>query len=83
MPCLVHEMCVCGNGINLTAYVFEILILVRKILKLCGTYKGKIRGIEEKYAPFTEDILLRYRLEIVLVKRVRDRKSTRPELQSP
>ena len=71
MPCLVHEMCVCGNGIDLTAYVFEILVLVCKILQLCGTYKGKIRRIKEKYAPLAENIFLRYRFEIVFMERMR------------
>ena len=30
-------------------------VFVCKILKLCGTYKGKIRRIEEKYAPLAEN----------------------------
>jgi hypothetical protein len=63
-------MCVCGNGIDLTAYVFEILVFVCKILKLCGTYKGKIRGIEEKHAPLAENIFLGHELEIVLMERI-------------
>ena len=66
----MHEMRVCGDGINLTAYAFEALVFVSKILELCGTYEGEISGLEEKYAPFTENILLGYRFEIILVKRV-------------
>ena len=51
MPCIVNEMGVGGHGIDLAADGPELLILVRQIFQFGGTDKGKVRGIEEKYAP--------------------------------
>jgi hypothetical protein len=59
-----------GHGINLAANGPELLILVRQILQLRGTDKGKVRGIEEKYTPLAQDILLGYKFEIVFVERI-------------
>jgi hypothetical protein len=64
-------MRVSGYGIDLTAHALEILVFVRKVFQLRRADECEIRGVEEKYAPFAENILLGYRLEIVLVKRVR------------
>ena len=70
VPCLVDEMGISRQGINLTADGFKLLVLVRQILQFRRTHKGKVRRIEEKHTPFAQDILLGHKFEIVLVERV-------------
>jgi hypothetical protein len=68
VPCLVDEMGIGGHGINLAADGFKLFVLVRKVLQLRGTDKGKVGGIEEKHAPLAQDILFGYKFEIVFMK---------------
>ena len=63
VPCLVDEMGIGGHRIDLTADGPELLVLIRQILQLRGTHKGKVRRIEEKDAPLAKDILLAYKLD--------------------
>ena len=51
VPCLVDKVGIGGYGVDLAADSPELLVLVRQIFQLGGTDKGKVGGIEEKYAP--------------------------------
>jgi hypothetical protein len=67
MPCLVDKVGIRRNGIDLTADLSELLILLCQILQLRRTDKGKVRRIEEEYAPLAHDILFADKLEFVLM----------------
>ena len=67
MPCFVNEMSIGRHGIDLAADGTELLVLIRQILQLRGTYKGKVRGIEEKDTPFSEDIFFAHKLKFIFV----------------
>ena len=56
MPCFVDKMGVCRNRVDFAASSLEIRIFILQILQLGGAYKGKVGRIEEKYAPFSQNI---------------------------
>ena len=70
VPCFVNKMGIGGHGVDFATDALKLLILVRQVLQLRGTHKGKVGGIEEKYAPHAQNILLRNEFEIVFVERV-------------
>ena len=56
MPCFVDKMGVCRNRVDFAASSLEIRIFILQILQLGRAYKGKVGRIEEKYAPFSQNI---------------------------
>lgn len=58
MPCLVCEVRIAGDGVDFTACILEVLVLVLQILKLGGAHEGEICGVEEENAPLTAQVLL-------------------------
>ena len=67
VPCLVDKMGIGRYRIDLTADGLELVVLVSQILQLGGTYKGKVRRIEEEHAPLSQNIFLAYKLKFVFV----------------
>ena len=67
VPCLVDKMGIGRYRIDLTADGLELLVLVSQILQFGGTYKGKVRRIEEEHAPFAKNVFLAYKLKFVFM----------------
>lgn len=67
VPCLVHEMRVCADRIDLYAKAFEVLVFVGHILELCRAYECEVSGVEEENRPFAEHILVGHGLELAVM----------------
>ena len=59
-------MSITGNRVNIAADLLEFLILISQVFQLCRANKGKICGIEEKYAPPSQDVFLCHLLKFTL-----------------
>ena len=58
MPCFMNIMRVTGYGIHFASGRLKIHILIGQILQLRGANKGKIRRIEEKHSPLSQNVRL-------------------------
>ena len=59
---------VTGDGVDLAAGLLKSLVMLLEIRELCRADEGEVRGIEEKDAPFSPDILFTHCLEAVVVE---------------
>ena len=68
MPCLVHEVRVARDGIDLAVRFLELRVVVLQVFKLRRANEREVCRIEEEYAPLAEHIRLRHRAEgLILV----------------
>ena len=57
MPCLVYKMTVGRNCVYFAPFVFEVVIMLLKVIKFGRTDEREVGGIEEKQALGAEKIL--------------------------
>ena len=69
VPCLVDELRVARDGIDLTAEFLEGIVVILQILKLRRTDERKIGRIEEEYTPLAKKIVLRNGAEFMILVR--------------
>ena len=67
VPCLVDELRVARDGIDLTAEFLEGIVVILQILKLRRTDERKIGRIEEEYTPLAKKIVLRDGAEFMIL----------------
>lgn len=67
MPCLVDEVGVAGDGVDLAALRLELVIVLCEVLELGRADEGEVRGIEEEQALRAERVLLRDGLEVTVL----------------
>ena len=63
VPCLVDEVGVGGDRVDLAAGCHELVIDVGQVFQLGGADEGEVSGVEEEDTPLTQDIRLGYFLE--------------------
>lgn len=68
VPCLVDEVGVGADRVDLHAEFLEFGIFVGHILQLGRTYEGEVCGIEEEDGPLAEYILVGHSLELAVVE---------------
>lgn len=70
MPCLVHEVGVAGDRVDLASNFLELGVVAGQILKFSGAHEGEISRVEEEQGPVAEHISLGHLMELVVLERV-------------
>ena len=58
MPCLVHEVGVAGDRVDLASNFLELGVVAGQILKFSGAHEGEVGRVEEEQGPVAEHISL-------------------------
>ena len=67
VPRFVDEVRVAGNGVNFAADFLKFFVFVREVFELGRADESEVRRIEEKHAPFAENVFLGDGNELVVL----------------